>query len=122
MHVNLSFVCLFIGKISDADFGDITEVLGKDELQDFFHALGLPHQDIEKAECSTSTLNVNLRARNVLRFWRQTNGHLATRHAVLQALEINRNRHAIEQLEAKWNMKGELASYFCLKSCNHHSI
>ena len=36
--------------------------------------------------------------------------------AVLEALQKNRNWHAIGQLEAKWNMKGEL------ESCPHHSI
>ena len=61
---------------------------------------------------------MNLRAKNVLRFWRQRKGNLATRNVVLQALEKIRNRHAIEQLEAEWNMKGELESYFFFKFCN----
>ena len=109
MLISVLSVCFFnIGSISEADFSDITEALGKDELQAFFHTLGLPHRDIEKAECDAGTLNVNLRARSVLLFWRQTNGDLATRHAVLQALQKNRNWHAIKQLEAKWNLEGEL--------------
>ena len=102
-------VC-FLDQISDADIRDIVEVLGYAELQTLYDTLGLRHQDIEKVEYSTGLQNVNLCARNVLRFWRQTIGRLATRHAVLQALGENRNRNAKEQLEAKWTMKGELAS------------
>ena len=98
--------------ISDADFGDITEVLGKDDLQNLFHALGLRLEDIEKIESSTGTMDVNIRARKVLHFWRQRNGNLATRQALLQALARVRNRYAIEQLDAKWNLKGEYMHFF----------
>ena len=93
--------------ISDADFGDVTELLGRDDLQNLFHALGLRLEDTEKVECSTGTTDVNIRARKVLHFWRQRNGHLATRQSVLQALARVGNRYATEQLIAKWNLKGE---------------
>ena len=73
-------------EVSYSDFKDITGLLGHTELQMFFPELGLSPEDIEKAEYSASTSDVNLRARNVLRKWHQKNGLEATREAVLQAL------------------------------------
>ena len=101
-----SYVSCLVDTISDADFGDITKVLGKDDLQNLFYALGLLHQDIEKAERSADTKDVNLCAKEVLRFWRKQNGHLATRKAVIEALATAENRYGIEQLEVKWNLTG----------------
>ena len=70
---------------SDTDFRDITDELGPDELQHLFHNLGISQRDIEHAEKSADTTDTRLRARAVLRWWRQTQGRAATLEALLAA-------------------------------------
>ena len=70
---------------SEADFVQLTNALGPDDLQHLFHNLGIEQRDIEHAERSVDTLDTRLKARAVLRRWKQANGKDATREALLQA-------------------------------------
>ena len=60
--------------------------MGPDELQKLFHELSIKQYDIEKAERSANTDDVDLKARAVLRWWKKTNGRKATRDVILEAL------------------------------------
>ena len=55
---------------------------------------------------STGTRDVIVNARKVLELWRDQKGHLATRQAILEALDGCGNRNAREQLEETWKLKG----------------
>ena len=70
---------------SEADFRDITEELGPDELQRLFHNLGISQRDIEHAEKSADTTDTRLTARAVLRQWKKKQGSDATLEALLEA-------------------------------------
>ena len=70
---------------SEADFRDITDELGPNELRHLFHNLGISQRDIEHAEESANTSDTRLKARAVLRWWKQTKGWAATLEALLEA-------------------------------------
>ena len=70
---------------SESDFRKVTNELGPDELQHLFHNLGIPQRDIEHAEKSADTTDTRLKARAVLRRWKQTKGRAATREVLLEA-------------------------------------
>ena len=70
---------------SEADFGDITNELGPDELRHLFHNLGISQRDIEHAEKSADTNDTRLKARAVLVWWKKTKGKAATREALFEA-------------------------------------
>ena len=70
---------------SENDFRIITEELGPNELQHLFHNLGISQRDIEHAEVSASTTDTRLKARAVLRWWKQTQGTAATLEALQDA-------------------------------------
>ena len=72
---------------SEDDFRDITNELGPDELYHLFDNLGISHRDIEHAERSADTSDTRLKARAVLRWWKQTNGQGATLEVLCEAKE-----------------------------------
>ena len=86
-------------------------MLGPADLQNLFYSLRLTTPDIEKAEGSSGTSDVDLRARKVLEMWRQRNGKQATRERVLQALGACENKNARDKLEQIWNTEG-MAAHF----------
>ena len=92
--------------ITESDFDDVIKLLGIADLESFFQALGLQPPDIEKEKANAGVNDVNLQARNVLRFWRKTEGKAATRKRILEALEKCEKRLAVQQLEATWKLGG----------------
>ena len=60
--------------------------MGPDNLHKLFNELGIKQHDIEKAERSANTNDVDLKAKAVLRWWKKTNGRKATRDVILEAL------------------------------------
>ena len=70
---------------TDADFREITNTLGPDELQHLFHNLGISQCDIEHAERSADTPDTRLKARAVLVWWRKEKGRDATKEALFDA-------------------------------------
>ena len=92
--------------VSECDFDDVIKLLGPADLERLFHALDLQSTDIEKAQENVSLNDVDLKARNVLLFWRKTKGKAATRERILEALKKCENRNAVQQLEATWNIEG----------------
>ncbi|XP_072049912.1 uncharacterized protein [Amphiura filiformis] len=89
--------------VTDSDFGDVTKLLGPDDLQKLFCELDLTSQQIEKAERSAGTRDVELTAKSVFQFWRKERGQQATHFAILDGLEACENLEAKEELEEKWN-------------------
>ena len=77
--------CSGLTTASQADFCDITNKLGPNQLQHLFHNLGISQRDIEHAEVSANTSDTRLKARAVLRWWKQTKGRDATREALFEA-------------------------------------
>ena len=76
---------------SEADFRDIVEELGPNELQHLFHHLNIPQRDIEHAEASANTTDTRLKARAVLIEWKKKQGRDATLEALHEAKrKINR--------------------------------
>ena len=73
--------------VSEQDICGVTDALGPDELQFLFHNLGINQRDIDVAEKEADTTNPRLKARAVLRWWRQTKGREATREALDEAKE-----------------------------------
>ena len=94
-------------KISEKDFTTVVELLSAADLQKLYNALDIPHRDAEKAEIGASTSDVNLKAKAVLRQWKQNKGKSASRQAILEALHECRNLEAVEKLEEKWTGRGE---------------
>ncbi|XP_072048939.1 uncharacterized protein [Amphiura filiformis] len=91
--------------VTDSDFGDVIKLLGPDDLQKIFCELDLTSQQIEKAERSAGTHDVELTAKSVFQFWRKERGQQATHFAILEGLESCENLEAKEELEEKWNIK-----------------
>ena len=74
-----------MASVSEADFGEVIEELGPDELQHLFHYLDINQRDIEHAERSAGTLDTRLKARAVLCDWKKSKGRDATREALFAA-------------------------------------
>ena len=70
---------------SESDFCKVVEELGPYELWHLFNNLGISQRDIEHAEKGADTAVTRLKARAVLRWWKQTNGQNATREALFAA-------------------------------------
>ena len=73
---------------SYADLYEAIQPLGQDELQRLYQELGIPQQDVEKAEASVGTKDTNLKAKAVIRCWKKRNGKIATLEALLHAITI----------------------------------
>ena len=93
--------------ISEEDFTTVARLLSADDLQKLYTALGIPLQDVEKAEINAATTDVDLRARAVLIDWRKKKGSSASRQALLDALQKCRNFEAAGKLEEMWTGKGK---------------
>ena len=74
-----------MAEASTADFSEVINALGPDELQHLFHNLGISQQDIEHAERSADTADTRLKAWAVLNWWKQTKGKDATCEALFEA-------------------------------------
>ena len=94
-------------EISEKDFTTVVELLTAAELQKLYEALNISYRDSEKAEIGASTSDVNLKAKAVLRQWKQNNGRLASRQAILDAVHECGNLEAEEKLTEKWTGKGK---------------
>ena len=81
------------------------------DLQNLYEALGIPKRKVLKAEASASTSDVDLKAKEVLRQWKQKKGKLATRKTILDALQKCENLEAKEQLEEEWTRKGNKQNF-----------
>ena len=92
--------------ITESDFDDVIKLIGIADLEKFFLELGLRPTDIEKEKANAGVNDINLQARNVLRFWSKTEGKAASRERILEALEKCENRLAVQQLEATWKLEG----------------
>ena len=66
--------------------------------------LGLKKNEIENAEISADTKNVQLTARSVLYHWRSTKGSDATKGAILEALTKCKYKEAVQTLSKEWNI------------------
>ena len=100
---------LFAVQATDRDFGDLIRLLGADDLHELFPALDIKYTDIEKEEVGAASPHPDLKARNVLNFWRQNKASEATCQALLDALQHCGNVHAKETLEDMWNGKGRIS-------------
>ena len=85
---------------------DLTRLLGPDEFQKLFNDLQIHHRDIRKAEERSGTKDVDLKAKAVLRHWKLTRGHNASRQRILDALYKCGNIETKETLTGTWKMKG----------------
>ena len=110
-HDNLrdtNYITLFPARVSDDDINDITKLnLDYNDFQNLYAELPIPSHEVTNTVHSTGTRNVIVNAREVLKLWRHRRGQLATRQAILKALDGCRNRDAREQLEETWKLKGE---------------
>ena len=93
-------------EISGDDLSDVIELLGPDDFQKLFDALQIHHRDVQKAEERSGTKDVDLKAKAVLRHWKQTQGHNASRQHILDALYRCGNIQAKENLIKIWKIKG----------------
>ena len=73
---------------TEKDFRDLTNELGPDELQHLYHNLCIPQRDVEHAEKSVNTDDTRLKARAVLRRWKQAKGRDATFEVLSEAKRI----------------------------------
>ena len=103
--------------LTDEDIGDVIKTLGHDDLQKLYGALGLSRQQVQKIEDSSQTRDVDLKARDVLEFWRKEYQQ-ASHDTILEALNKCDNRAAKEQLERTWNITGGRKSRIGHKKCN----
>ena len=85
----------------------MVKLLAPADHQHLYDALGIPKREVQKAEASASTSDVDLKAKEVLRQWKQKKGKLATRQAILDALKECENTEAKEKLEETWTQKGK---------------
>ena len=78
-------------------------------MRKLFHELGIKQHDVEKAELSANTNDVDLKARAVLRWWKKTNGRKATRDVILEALERCQDKQTTlnlrEQIGMYWGLE-----------------
>ena len=79
--------------LTEQDFREVTDELGPDELRHLFHILGISERDIEHAERSADTPDTRLKARAVLRWWKQTKGRDATHESLLEAKKTLSRTH-----------------------------
>ena len=97
-----------ITDISEFHFRDVIQLLGPDDLRKLFQALGVDYSDVEKVERNVDTTDIDTKAWNVLRLWRNRLGAGATRSCILNALEKCMNMEACEQLDETWNQRGNI--------------
>ena len=90
-------------QITDRDIIDVAHLLNSSTLEILYIFLDLSAEDIEKAKQEAGN-SINLQAKNVMQFWRQTKGRSATREAMLTALDKSKNRNAMEKLEQRWDV------------------
>ena len=102
------FDFITITDISEFHFRDVIQLLGPDDLRKLFQALGVDYRDVEKAERNADTADIDTKAWNVLRLWRNSLGARATRSCILNALEKCMNMEAWEQLNETWNQRGNV--------------
>ena len=84
----LSFTDSTMAEVTETDFQKVTDSFGPDQLQNFFHSMGIEQRDIEHAEKSADTTDTRLKAKAVLRWWRQNKGRAAI-HKVLFDATLN---------------------------------
>ena len=108
-------------KVSDKDIADVVKELSQIELKHVYEELGLSHIEVENAEDEEKSNALDLKAKRVLRHWRQMNGSQASRKKILHALEKCKYRNAMEELQEKWGVpytkaeekpKGLLSKFF----------
>ncbi|XP_072036983.1 uncharacterized protein [Amphiura filiformis] len=91
--------------VSDRHLQILTAKLGPDDLKHLYHALGIKHIDVQKAEASTNSHDLDIKAWSVLRRWRKQKGSGATCEAILTALVMCNNIQAKEELLDDWNLR-----------------
>ena len=99
-------------EVSRKDIATVVKFLAPVDLQNLYEALDIPKREVQKAEASASISDVDLKAKDVLRQWKQKRGKLATRQAILDALEECENLEAKEKLEKEWTGKGNNTIFF----------
>ena len=88
---------------------DIDLVVRKVRLNDYdklYTKLGLSDNDVEKQRANVTVNNdVHLKERKVLLFWREKNGHDATRMKIITALEEAGCKDTSDKLKTLWSSK-----------------
>ena len=90
------------------DDNDINNVIGKltpNDLTQLYHALDLEDEDIERAKGDLSKTTAEVKAQNVLSFWKSRSTQKGTLGDILQALEQIKNIDHKEKLEKIWKGK-----------------
>ena len=84
----ISNITFFAVMVTDKDIQDVASKANLDynQLQKLFVELEITQRDIEKQQRIAETKDYEIQAKHVLQFWRQTNGKLATRRKILDAL------------------------------------
>ena len=88
--------------VTDRDIGDVVSSLSLSAVQLLYEKLEIPYTDVEKQEENAGCRDPDIKARYVLRYWRQINGKKATRRRLLEALKICKFIKAMETLEKRW--------------------
>ncbi len=96
-------------QISEFEFGTVVALLSPDDLPTLYDELQIPDNVVKNAERSANTSDTVVRAKAVLRKWRELNGMRATRKAILKALRAGVLNLAADELERQWNSEGKIA-------------
>ncbi|XP_072016961.1 uncharacterized protein [Amphiura filiformis] len=92
---------------SDSDLWEVIKRLSPNDLQCLYIELGIGLKDVETWELDAGPgATVHFKARKVLAMWRQRNGKIATKKALLEALKKCRQLAVKEELEIQWELKG----------------
>ena len=103
-----NYIILLSAMVSNDDINDIIKLsLDYNDFQKLYGELQIPSHEVANAIHSTGTRDVIINARKVLELWCRLRGHVATRQAILEALDGCGNRNAREQLEETWKLKGK---------------
>ena len=82
------------------------ELLQPDDFPLLYEKLRIMHRHVMKAELRANTTDPDIKAKSVLRQWKQKKGRRATRRAILTALRRCKKRDAMRALEEKWKEPG----------------
>ncbi|XP_072037084.1 uncharacterized protein [Amphiura filiformis] len=85
---------------SDLDFFKVAKSLTPNELGSLYRQLGLIRAEIEHAMVDSASINTAEQVMAVLVKWRQRNGKLAKRGAIIKALRRGNHAHKADTLES----------------------
>ncbi|XP_072025580.1 uncharacterized protein [Amphiura filiformis] len=93
-------------QVSDKDISKVTSKVGltRDQFKKMYRELGITACNIENAERTADTNDVQLQAAKVLEDWRSANGKDASRRAIIGALKECGFNNAVEKLSTVWGL------------------